>query len=57
MAGRYQLSVSVYDETVSHKYDYWHRAFTFSVQPRSPWDTLGVARLDGQWVLQTGDSR
>jgi hypothetical protein len=53
MAGRYELSVSAYDEAISHKYDYWHRAFTFSVQPRSPWDTLGITRLPGHWVMRS----
>ena len=51
-AGRYELSVSAYDQTVTHKYDYHRRAFAFSVQPRSAWDTLGVMRLSGHWRLK-----
>jgi len=54
-AGRYELSVSTYDRTITHKYDYLHRAFSFSVQPGSPWDTLGVLRLSGHWRLNNGD--
>ena len=53
MAGRYELSSSIYDATISHKYDYLHRAFSFSIQPRSTWDKFGVLRLHGQWSLQT----
>ena len=53
MAGHYELSASAYDETITHKYDHLRRAFSFSVQPRSPWDTLGVIRLPGRWSLRT----
>lgn len=49
MAGRYEISASAYDSTISHKFDYWRRAFSFTVQPRSSWDTLGVIQLPGQW--------
>jgi hypothetical protein len=54
-AGHYELSVSAYDQGVSHKYDYRHRAFTFSVQPGSAWDKLGVMRLHGRWRLGDAD--
>jgi lipopolysaccharide transport system ATP-binding protein len=54
-AGRYELSVSAYDQTVTHQYDYLHRAFSFSVQPGSPWDALGVMRLSGRWRLGDGE--
>jgi ABC-type polysaccharide/polyol phosphate transport system ATPase subunit len=57
MAGRYELSASAYDETITHKYDHLRRAFSFSVQPRSPWDTLGVVRLPGQWSLRTVEEK
>ncbi|MDY7078949.1 MAG: ABC transporter ATP-binding protein [Chloroflexota bacterium] len=53
MAGRYELSVSAYDETVTHKYAYLHRAFTFSIQPRSLWDSIGVMHFPGHWSHQT----
>lgn len=54
-AGRYHVSVSAYDETISHKYDYRHRAFSFVVQPQSAWDTIGVTRLPGHWRRQDGE--
>jgi lipopolysaccharide transport system ATP-binding protein len=54
-AGRYELSVSAYDQTVTHKYDYHHRAFAFSVQPKSAWDTLGVMCLSGHWRLRNAE--
>jgi ATPase subunit of ABC transporter with duplicated ATPase domains len=56
MAGRYELSASILDKTITHRYDHLRRAFSFSVQPCSPWDTLGVFRLAGQWVLRNNDN-
>jgi hypothetical protein len=55
-AGHYEISASVYDQTVAHKYDYRHRAFSFSVQPRSAWDKLGVVRLTGDWHLRDSET-
>ena len=51
MAGRYELTVAVYDETLSHQFDGLHRAYSFSVQPRTVWDTLGVVHLPARWSL------
>jgi hypothetical protein len=51
MAGHYELTVTVYDETISHRFDGLHRAYSFSVQPRTAWDTLGVTHLPAHWSL------
>ncbi|HDD25427.1 MAG TPA: ABC transporter ATP-binding protein [Chloroflexi bacterium] len=51
MKGHYELTVAVYDETISHQFDGLYRAFDFTVQPRTPWDALGVVRLPGRWQL------
>jgi len=50
MAGRYELTVTVYDDTISHQYDGVYRAYSFSVQPRTPWDRLGVVELAARWL-------
>ncbi len=55
MEGHYELTVAVYDETISHQFDGLYRAFTFTVQPRTPWDTLGVVRLPARWSLPEED--
>jgi len=56
MAGRYELTCSVYDETISHQFDHLHRACGFSVQPRTVWDELGVVHLPARWVCSSNTS-
>ena len=53
MAGHYDLAASIYDETISHQFDFVRLALSFSVQPRTSWDTLGVVDLPARWVASS----
>jgi len=51
MAGRYYISASLFDETVTHCYHFAHELHSFLVQPRTVWDQLGVVKLPARWRL------
>jgi ABC-type polysaccharide/polyol phosphate transport system ATPase subunit len=53
MAGHYDLAASIYDETITHQYDFVRLALSFTVQPRTSWDTLGVVHLPARWVASS----
>lgn len=45
LAGDYELTVSFHNTSCVGFYDFHHRRYRFTVQPRSVWDTLGVVAL------------
>ncbi|RME54349.1 MAG: ABC transporter ATP-binding protein [Caldilineae bacterium] len=51
MAGRYYISASLFDETVTLCHDYVHEFHSFLVQPRTVWDELGVVRFPAHWRI------
>ena len=57
MAGHYDLAASIYDETISHQFDYVRLALAFTVQPRTSWDTLGVVHLPARWVAAPNETQ
>ena len=49
LQGAYELSVSVYDETLSHPYDHHERLYTFRVEPGHVGERFGIVTLSGKW--------
>ena len=48
--GAYELSVSVYDETLSHPYDHHERLYTFRVESGRVRERFGMITLSGMWM-------
>ena len=48
--GAYELSVSVYDETLSHPYDHHERLYTFRVESGRVRERFGMITLSGKWI-------
>jgi ABC-type polysaccharide/polyol phosphate transport system ATPase subunit len=56
LPGSYTVSASCTDETVSHPYDYWHKARHFDVKTGTPHETFGgIISFDGRWKITPGD--
>jgi lipopolysaccharide transport system ATP-binding protein len=49
LAGSYQISAVVYDETQTHVYDYHHRSFVMRVRGQEQAQGYGLVRLAGEW--------
>jgi ABC-type polysaccharide/polyol phosphate transport system ATPase subunit len=49
VAGTYDLSVSLYDYSISHAYDFRHLTLRFDVQRGEPADEFGVMAMGGSW--------
>ncbi len=49
LAGRYFLSVAVYDETMLHPFDHHDRLYRLTVQNEGGRERFGVMALDGAW--------
>jgi hypothetical protein len=47
--GEYRVSVSIYDESCTHAYDYHDRRYAFRVLPSGPGPQYGVMRLPAAW--------
>jgi len=47
--GRYQLSVSVFDETLLHPYDYRDRSYGLVVQSEGPHERFGILSIPARW--------
>jgi lipopolysaccharide transport system ATP-binding protein len=54
LAGRYDLSISCYDRTCTHPYDYHNRRFSFQVRSAEVYEQYGVLRLDVRWDHAAG---
>jgi lipopolysaccharide transport system ATP-binding protein len=52
--GAYELSASVYDETLSHPYDHHERLYTFRVESGRVREHLGMITVPAQWEHYTG---
>jgi lipopolysaccharide transport system ATP-binding protein len=50
--GEYRVSVSIYDESCTHAYDYHDRRYAFRVLPSAPGPQYGVLRLPASWNHQ-----
>ncbi|RIL12587.1 ABC transporter ATP-binding protein [bacterium] len=50
IAGTYEISVSCYDDTLSHAFDYHHRRFPIHVRGSAGAEALGVVVLAGRWA-------
>ena len=49
VAGTYDISVSLYDYSCSHAYDFRYLTFRFDVQRGDPTEEFGVLALGGTW--------
>jgi ABC-type polysaccharide/polyol phosphate transport system ATPase subunit len=49
LPGRYDLTVAIYDQQVSHPYDHWHRMASFVVVPGSHERQDGVVYIPCRW--------
>ncbi len=49
IAGTYDVSVSLYDYSCSHTYDFRYLTFRFDVQRGDPTEEFGVLALGGVW--------
>ncbi len=49
VAGTYDISVSLFDFSCSHAYDYRHLTLRFDVERGEPTDEFGVMALGGTW--------
>ena len=47
--GTYDLSVSLYDYSCSHAFDFRHRTLRFDVERGDPAEEHGVMALGGTW--------
>ena len=52
LAGRYLLSVSVYDEAILHPYDHHDRIYRLVVQSTGLTERYGILSVGGQWSWQ-----
>jgi lipopolysaccharide transport system ATP-binding protein len=50
LAGRYLLTVAVYDDTMLHPYDHHDRLYRLTVQSDNARDRFGVLAVEGEWV-------
>ena len=54
LPGSYTVSAACTDETVSHPFDYWHKALHFDVKPGTPHETFGgIVSFDGRWSIRS----
>jgi len=58
LPGEYYVSVSIYDETCTHPYDYHDRRYSFRVLPSAPGSQYGIVQLPARWthVSQASDA-
>jgi lipopolysaccharide transport system ATP-binding protein len=49
LAGRYMLTVAVYDDSMLHPYDHHDRLYRLTVQSDNVADRFGVLAVDGAW--------
>ena len=56
LSGRYDLTVAIYDQLVSHPYDHWHRMATFTVVPGNHEQQDGVVYIPCRWEHRVGGS-
>ncbi len=49
LSGRYDVTVAIYDNHVSHPYDHWHRMTTFTVVPGPQERQDGLVYIPCQW--------
>lgn len=49
LAGRYQISVAAYDETMLHPYDHHDRLYQITVQNEKLDERFGITPLSGTW--------
>jgi ABC-type polysaccharide/polyol phosphate transport system ATPase subunit len=56
LSGRYDLTVAIYDNLVSHPYDHWHRMATFTVIPGDQERQDGVMYIPCRWEHRPGES-
>jgi ABC-2 type transport system ATP-binding protein len=54
--GTYDVSGTLYDQTLSHAYDHRHRIFRFDVEPGTPPERHGVVSFGGTWEGPAGES-
>jgi homopolymeric O-antigen transport system ATP-binding protein len=50
LAGRYQIAVSVYDETLLHPYDHHDRLYRLVVQSDGLRERFGILSFSGRWA-------
>ena len=51
--GTYELTVAVYDRSLSHAFDHRENLVRFDVLPGEPNDRFGVMTLGGQWSVRS----
>ncbi len=54
LAGTYDLSISVYDHTLSHAYDHQYRLYPFKVRPGRTRQVLGFLYIPCSWSTGKG---
>ena len=54
--GTYDLTVAVYDRSLTHAFDHREKLLRFDVIPGEPSDRFGVMTLGGTWVVQSRQS-
>jgi lipopolysaccharide transport system ATP-binding protein len=55
LSGRYDLTVAIYDQLVSHPFDHWHRMATFTVLPGRQEPQDGVVYIPCRWEHRLGE--
>jgi ABC-type polysaccharide/polyol phosphate transport system ATPase subunit len=50
--GTYELTVAVYDRSLTHAFDHRDKVLRFDVVPGDPADRFGVVSLGGTWAIQ-----
>ena len=48
-AGRYELTVAIYDHYSTSAFDHHHRMYTLKVRSPAAWQEAGIVHIDAQW--------
>ena len=51
LPGTYDLTVSLFDHSLLHPFDYRHKVLRFDVDPGSLQESYGLVSLDGKWEV------
>ncbi len=49
LPGDYEVDVAIYNESDTHRYDYWSRCARFTVLPGGSNERYGLIALEGEW--------
>ncbi len=57
LKGKYTLSVSIYDDSLTHAYDHQHRAYWFCTEPGRMGDLIGSFYIPCHWQINANEGK